>query len=100
MGEHTIDNYNNLDAGANEINNAVGNLKTSLNNGTSAVNNIMNDSTFKGPIADHCAQVWGIINKATNSNLDSFSNNANTLRVINENYKETDKTVEDSVGGV
>ena len=100
MDEYTVKDYSGLDDGANTINNTVSNIKTTLNNGNSAITNILNDSTFKGPIADHCAQVWEIINAATSNNLDNFSGNASAIKTINENYKQSDDDVSTSIGGI
>ena len=100
MSDYTIKEYDNLDSSANTINNAVSNMKTSLENGTSAFNSTFSDIGFKGPLAEHCTQVMGIINRATNNNLNNFSGNATTIQNINENYKETDNQVSSNVGGI
>ena len=75
-------------------------MNGSLEDASRSMQSIYNESSFCGPIADHCAEALNIINKATINNIDHFVSNANTMGKINEGYKETDKKVEDNVGGV
>ena len=100
MSDYTVEEYDNLDNSANTINTAVSNMRTSLENGTSAFNSTFSDIGFKGPIAEHCTQVMEIINRATNNNLNNFNGNASTIQAINENYKATDDQVSSNVGGI
>ena len=100
MNEYSVDDYRNLESGAQNIDSTVNTLNSNLQNGSTALNGIMNESTFSGPVASHCAQVWEIINRATQNNLKNFNNNANTIRDINANYQNSDDNVSKDIGGV
>ena len=100
MNEYSVDDYRNLENGAQNIDSTIGELQSTLETGTNTLNSIMNESTFSGPVANHCAEVWGLINKATQNNLNNFSNNAKALRNISTGYKDSDTNVSKDIGGV
>ena len=100
MNAFEVKDYSNIDNGAQNIVDTANAMTTNLEDASRSLQAIYNDSSFYGPIADHCAQALEIINRATKNNLDSFVNNANSMGKIKEGYIETDQKVEENVGGV
>lgn len=100
MEKFEIKNYSDIIDSSKNIIDTANNMSSNLEDISYSMQSIYNDSSFSGPIADHCAEALDIINRATVNNLNHFTNNAATMDKINQGYMDTDKKVEENVGGV
>ncbi len=100
MEAFEVKDYSNIDNSAKNIVDTANNMSSGLQDVSYSMQSIYNESSFSGPIADQCAEALDIINRATIGNIDYFVNNASTMERINQSYKDTDKKVEENVGGV
>lgn len=100
MEEFEIKDYSNIENSSRNIIDTANAMSGNLEDASHSMQSIYNESSFSGPIADHCIEALDIINRATINNIDHFVNNASTMDKINQGYVETDKKVEENVGGV
>lgn len=100
MEEFEIKDYSNLENSSKNIIDTANSMSGNLEDANKSVQSIYNDTSFCGPIADHCMEALDIINRATINNIDHLVTTSKTMDKINEGYAATDKKVEENVGGV
>ena len=100
MEKFEIKDYSRLENSSKNIIDTANSMTSNLEETSKSMQSVYNEDTFYGPIADHCAAVLDIINRATVNNIDNFVATSKTIDKINQNYQETDKKVEEDIGGV
>ena len=100
MREFSVKSYDNLKNAEDIINKTSQELRSELENCNSSLEGLFDESTFYGPIADHVENALRIINTATNNNIKTLNQIANSINVIGNSYVETDKKISDELGGI
>ncbi len=100
MGKFKVKDYSNIDNASKKMLTTAQTMVGDLEDANYSMQTFYNESTFYGPIADHCLEALDIINRATINNVDHLAKSAQTMDTINQGYAQTDEKVSKEVGGV
>ncbi len=95
---HEIDSYSNLSDATNDTYKSVNNMSNDIKSANDIMKRLQDSNAFQGPIAEHMAQMWGVISQTTQNNVSSLNNNAGLINDMNNDYQARDSEVSKEVG--
>jgi len=100
MREFSVKSYDNLKSAEEIIINTARELREELEKCNNNVKGMFSESSFYGPIASHIESALNIINTATNNNIASLNEIANSINKAKISYQNTDNKVSNDIGGL